>query len=109
MTNNDYICENMTNRDIAYTMNPFRVGFARNDIFSRAWYAFITHCKAMEGYKGNVGNIYISGDNPVNPFRYSVYHDYSQGEAKHGLIAGHPEIAAYDTWLCKQYNPDEWK
>ena len=105
MTNFEYIMENMTVRELAKGMNPIRSGFAREHIFGRAWYAWNKHCSMMEGYQKNHGNVY-SPDKPVNPFSWSRYATYVDGIRE--AVEGHSEIVSYDTWLCKQYNPEEW-
>lgn len=105
MTNFEYIMENMTVRDLAKAMNPIRGGFSRENIIGRAWYAWNKHCRMMEGYQKNKGNVY-SPDKPVNPFAWSIYAVYVDGNRE--MIEGHSEIVSYDTWLCKQYNPEEW-
>lgn len=107
MTNFEYIMENMTVRDLAIAMQPiYRSIWSDKDIISRAWKAWENHCKMMEGYQKNKGNIYRS-DAPVNPFRYSRY--FSSPEDRDCSAMGHSETVSYDTWLCKQYNPEEWK
>lgn len=105
MTNFDYIMENMIVRDLAKAMNPTASHFTREHIIGRAWYAWNKHCSMMEGYRKNQGNVYRP-DAPVNPFRYSRY--FASPEDKDYLTAGHSNVVSYDTWLCKQYNPEEW-
>lgn len=105
MTNFEYIMENMTVRDIAKAMSPTESGFLGGHMISRAWCAWCRHCKLMEGYQKNKGNVYHP-DAPVNPFRYSRY--FASPEDRDCSAVGHPETASYDTWLCKQYNPEEW-
>lgn len=106
MTNFEYIMENMTVRDLAIAMQPTgRSIWADDDVIARAWNAWNTHCNMMEGYQKNKGNVYRS-DAPVNPFRYSRYFAFS--EDKDCSAVGHSNIVSYDTWLCKQYNPEEW-
>lgn len=106
MTNFDYIMENMTVRDLALAMRPIsRSIWVDTDLIARAWRAWSNHCKKMEGYLKNKGNVY-SPEKPVNPFlwdRYFINKDYCQK-----MIGGHSNIVSFDTWLCKQYNPEEW-
>lgn len=105
MTNFEYIMENMTVRDFAKVMSPVASGFTSDHIMGRAWYAWCRHCRMMEGYQKNKGNVYHP-DAPVNPFRFSRYFAFP-GD-KDCSAVGHSEIVSYDTWLCKQYNPKEW-
>jgi hypothetical protein len=105
MTNFEYILENMTVRDLAKAMDPMGSGFTHDHIIGRAWYAWNKHCSMMEGYQKNHGNVY-SSDKPVNPFSWSRYAIYVDGVRE--AVEGHSEIVSYDTWLCKQYNPEEW-
>ena len=100
MTNYDYIMEHVSPREVALAMRP-TVGFGNTTIFQKAWYAWSKHCEAMEGYK-NKGNCYDNG--PVNPFLYSIYFVDDNEE-----IQGHSNVVSYETWLAKQYNPNEWE
>ena len=106
MTNFEYIMENMTVRDIAKAMNPVGTGFTHEHIIGRAWFAWAKHCRRMEGYQSNKGNVYYP-DAPVNPFRFSRYFAFP-GD-KNCSAVGHSEIVSFDTWLCKQYNLEEWE
>lgn len=101
MTNFDYIMTNATPRDIALAMRPFRGGFVSETIFDEAWYACRKHYRNLKGYQ-NSGNQLCDG--AVNPFIYQKYFDESDN-----LIDGHPPVSTYETWLAKQYNPDEWE
>lgn len=106
MTNFEYIMENMTVRDLAIAMQPIqRSIWSDNDIIARAWGAWDAHCHKMEGYQKNKGNVY-SSEKPVNPFWYSRY--FASSEDKSCSAVGHSNIVSYDTWLCKQYSPEEW-
>ena len=106
MTNFEYIMESMTVRDLAKAMNPTASRFTNDHIMGRAWYAWNKHCERMEGYQKNKGNVYRP-DAPVNPFWCSRY--FASPEDKDCSAVGHSNIVSYDTWLCKQYNPEEWE
>ena len=99
MTNFDYIMENITVRDISLKMCPAH--FTVGTIFDKAWYACRKHYSNLEGYQNKGCDL---RDGAVNPFIHREYFD----ESLH-LIKGHPPVSTYETWLAKQYNPDEWE
>ena len=106
MTNYDYIMERVSPREVALAMRPTAIGFGNTTIFEKAWRAWSNHCKAMEGYK-NKGNCYNNG--PVNPFTYSTYCVEDADGIVVKWIPGYSNVVSYETWLAKQYNPDEWE
>ena len=100
MTNFDYIMENITVRDISLAMRLTGHGFATDTLFGKAWYACQRHYKKCTGYSPNIT---VTSEGAVNPFIHSQYLD-----DKLNLVNGHSRINAYETWLAKQYNPEEW-
>lgn len=99
MTNFDYIMGKITVRDVSLAMHPF--SFTFGTIFDKAWQACKKHYKNLEGYQNKGSNL---RDGAVNPFIHREYFDESLN-----VIKGHPPVSTYETWLAKQYNPEEWE
>ena len=99
MTNFDYIMANVTTRDVSLTMCPFCL--VSGTIFNKAWDACRKHYNNLEGYPNKGIDL---RDGAVNPFFYQEYFDESLN-----IIKGHPPVSTYETWLAKQYNPEEWE
>lgn len=98
MTNFDYIMEKITVRDVSLAMS--HLSFTYGTIFEKARCACRKHYKNLKGYQNKGCDL---RDGAVNPFIHREYFDENLN-----LIKGHPPVSTYETWLAKQYNPEEW-
>ena len=98
MTNLEYIKSIMTDRDLANL-----VLFSARDA-SFQWKVYCAFDKWAESFSTNRGNCVREGIENPSIWAFETWH-YPDG---HMEEKGQPRNVAFQTWLCHQYNKDDW-
>lgn len=98
MTNLEYIKSIMTDRDLA-NLVLFNTG-----ISDLQWKIIFAFKKWAESFSTNRGNCVKEGIENPSIWAFELWH-YPDG---HKEKRGQPHSVAFQTWLCHQYNKDDW-
>ncbi len=97
MTNLDYIKSQMTDRILAEMLTNGEIGSEFK------WNVIGAFYKWADRFGDHKGNVVSEKGNP-SIWSFEIWH-YPDG---HKEKKGQPHNVAFQTWLCHQYNKDDW-